>query len=314
MTAKRPFTRRAALAAGAMLPLAGAMLGAGGPASAGAQMLGPDQPRVNRFRLGRFEVTALLAATRPVESPHKIFGLTTPDDEFAQVSAQNFIPADVAQFFFTPVLVNTGTKLVLFDTGPDPKGMTAALRAAGYGPEQVDLVVLTHMHPDHIGGLMMDGKATFANAAYATGAVEYDAWAKAGNALFDANVRPLAPKMAMLDDAATVTPGITAILAPGHTPGHMAFLLQSGHERLLLIADTANHYVWSLAYPDWQVRFDADKEMAAKTRHRILGLLANEKMPFIGYHMPFPALGYVERRGEGGFRYVAASYQMVLPG
>jgi glyoxylase-like metal-dependent hydrolase (beta-lactamase superfamily II) len=167
------------------------------------------------------------------------------------------------------------------------------------------------MHGDHIGGMMNDGAPTFANADYVTGAAEFNAWDMAGNEGFEANVRPMAEKMTMLDDGGSVASGITAMAAFGHTPGHMAYMLESDGAQLVLGADFANHYVWSLAYPDWEVKFDRDKAMAAQTRRKMLGMMAADKIPFIGYHMPFPAIGYVETRNEG-FHYVPASYQMLM--
>ncbi len=118
-------------------------------------------------------------------------------EEFARVSAENFLSTEQAQFFFTPTVVNTGQALVLFDTGLNAGGTIAALAAAGW-PEQVDLVVLTHMHGDHIGGLMTEGAPSFANARYVTGQAEFDHWAGAGNDGFEANVRPLADRFTFL--------------------------------------------------------------------------------------------------------------------
>lgn len=314
MTRSISMNRRQALMAGAALPLAGAMSGAmAGAARASAPMQGADFVKYNRFALGDFEVTALLAGSRTVPEPHKIFGLNVGDAEFADVSQANFIPADQAQFFFTPTLVNTGEALILFDTGLNPDGITGVLEAAGYSADQVDRVVLTHMHGDHIGGLMGEAGETFANASYVTGRVEYDAWNSMDNEGFNTKVKPLADKMSFLEDGDAVAPGITAMAAFGHTPGHMGFMLESQGQGLLLAADLANHYVWSLGHPDWEVSFDMDKPKAAAARRRVLGMLATEKMPFIGYHMPFPAMGFVETRGDG-FRYVPASYQMMLPG
>ena len=102
--------------------------------------------------------------------------------------------------------------------------------------------------------------------------------------------------------------GITAMAAFGHTPGHMAFHLESDGQRMVITADTANHHVWSLQHPDWEVRFDADKAMGAETRKKVFGMIAADRIPFIGYHMPFPSLGYVEEHGEG-FRFVPVTYQ-----
>ncbi|RUS59437.1 MBL fold metallo-hydrolase [Pseudorhodobacter sp. E13] len=303
-------SRRHALFATAALPFAPGLVGA---AHAKADMMGGSVPQFNRIKLGGFEVTSLLAGTRTVENPTEIFGLNADPAEFAEVSKAAFLPTDKAQFFFTPTVVNTGSELVLFDTGLNAGGITAALAAAGYTPDQIDTVVLTHMHGDHIGGLMTETAATFANARYVTGAAEHNHWMAAGNEGFDKNVRPLNDKISFLEDGGAVTGGITAMLAAGHTPGHMGYMLESDGAQLMLIADLANHYVWSLAHPDWEVRFDMDKAGAAASRRKVLGMLAADRVPFIGYHMPFPALGYAEARGDG-FHYVPASYQMMMQG
>lgn len=301
-------TRRSALMGACALPAAALSTS---PAFAAAKMLGVATTRFNRFKLGAFEVTTLLAGTRTVPEPHKIFGLNASDDDFATASKTAGIPTDKAQFFFTPTVVNTGSELILFDTGLNPGGIAGALEAAGYSTDQIDTVVITHMHGDHIGGLS-DGKtATFANAKYVTAAAEFDAWDMSGNDGFEAKVRPLAEKMTMIDDGASVASGVTAMAAFGHTPGHMAYHIESDGQRLVLGADFANHYVWSLAHPDWEVRFDRDKEMAAKTRRKLLDMLAADRVPFVGYHMPWPGIGYVETRGEG-FHYVPASYQLMM--
>ena len=301
-------TRRQAIAGTATLPFAATLANT---AQAQTQAPATSLPRFRDFTLGDFRVTTLLAGSRPVENPQGIFGMNVSEQEFADASAANFIPTDMAQFFFTPTVVNTGSEVILFDTGLSAGGMTQALAAAGYAADDITHVVLTHMHGDHIGGLSDDsGAETFANAAYITGQVEFDAWAAMGNDGFEAKVRPLAEKMSFLGDGDSVRSGITAMAAFGHTPGHMGYMLESGGQQLLLMADTANHYVWSLAYPDWEVRFDADKAAAAETRRRVLGMAAADRIPLIGYHMPFPGLGYVETRGDG-FHYVPHSYQLM---
>lgn len=302
------FSRRTVLAGVAAIPLATAI---SAPARASAPMLGAQSALFNRIKLGEFEVTTLLAASRPVQNPHAIFGLNATDEEFATASAAAHIPADLTQFFFTPTVINTGAALILFDTGVSAAGTTAALTAAGYTPEQVDVVVITHMHPDHIGGLMAGGAPTYPNARYVTGAVEFDAWDMSGNELFEAQMRPLAEQTTFITGGTDVASGITAIEAFGHTPGHMAFMLESSGKQLLLGADFANHYVWSLAYPDWQVLYDTDKEAAATTRRKILDMLAADAVPMVGYHMPWPGIGFVETRGDG-FHYVPHSYQLML--
>ncbi len=117
--------------------------------------------------------------------------------------------------------------------------------------------------------------------------------------------------MTFLNDQGEVVSGIRAMAAPGHTPGHMAFHIESEGKRLLLGADFCNHYVLSLQRPDWEVRFDADKAKAAETRKKMLDMIAADRIPFTSYHMPFPSVGYVEKAGEG-YRYVPATYQMML--
>jgi len=310
MTQIPTISRRQALAGAAALPLAAA---AAGPASAAAPMMGAGMPRYNRFMLGVFEVTTILAGTRTVPEPQGIFGMNASPEEFAAASEAANIPTDAAQFFFTPTVVNTGSELILFDTGLSAEGTAAALAEAGYSPDQVDTVVITHMHGDHIGGLMEGETETFANARYVTGQAEFDAWDMSGDEGFEAKMRPLteAGKVEFIGDGGGVASGVTGMAAFGHTPGHMVYMLESDGKQLLIAADFANHYVWSLAHPDWEVRFDRDKEAAAATRRRLLDMLAADKVPFIGYHMPWPGVGYVDKH-DSGYAYVPHSYQLML--
>ncbi|SDW63877.1 MBL fold metallo-hydrolase [Litoreibacter albidus] len=301
-------TRRTALSLGASLPFAAALPQA---AAAKAEMKGMDIAKSRRVELGEFEVTTLLAGTAARDEPQSIFGMNVSPEEFAKVSEDAFLPTDKVQFFFTPTLINTGSEVILFDTGLNADGITAAVEAAGYTTDQVDKVVITHMHGDHIGGLMGDAGETFKNASYIAGSVEHNHWAKADNDGFKSKVAPLSEKMTMIEDGATVASGITSVSAAGHTPGHMGYMIESNGAQLMLIADLANHPVWSLAKPDWEVRFDMDKAQAAKSRRKVLGMLAADRVPMVGYHMPFPAMGYVAAKDDG-FEYVPMSYQMML--
>ncbi|MFK7874630.1 MAG: MBL fold metallo-hydrolase [Paracoccaceae bacterium] len=301
-------SRRAALAGAAALPLAATMAGS---TRAAAPMMGASAPKFMRVKVGAFEVTNMLVGTRTVPGPQNIFGMNVDADTFGKVSDAANLSTEAAQFFFHPPIVNTGSELILFDTGLSPDGTSAALNAAGYSADQVDKVVLTHMHGDHIGGLMKDGTPTFANASYITGRVEFDTWSKAGNENFDSKVKPLADKMSFVEDGASIAPGITAMGAFGHTPGHMTYLLDSNGTQMLLGADFANHYVWSLAHPKWEVKFDMDKSAAAATRTRILDMLSADKIAFSSYHMPFPAFGYVDTHGDG-YHYVPHTYQLLM--
>lgn len=307
-------TRRTALLAGAALPAAlplATLPLATLPLAARAQGAATPQPfPLHRaFQLGEMKVHALLAGTAPQENPHETFGLNVDQATFEEVSAENFIPADRGQGFFTPTLVDTGSERILFDTGLAAPGLLAALAAAGVAPADVTHVALTHHHPDHIGGLSDDGgNLTFPEAAYVTGQAEFDFWSANPSEAWTAKVQPIADRFAFLAPNDAVASGITAVEAYGHTPGHLAFMIESAGQPLLITADTANHHVWSLAHPDWEVRFDADKARAAETRRRLLGMLAADRVPMLGYHMPFPALGFVEAEGDG-FRWVPVSYQ-----
>ena len=281
----------------------------------------------SRFKLGTFEVTVLQDGFRPVEGPQSIFGTNTTKEEVEGLLKANFLPLDKMQFTFAPVLVNTGTDLVLFDTGNGEGGreggvgrMLENLKGSGYTPEQVSIVVITHMHGDHIGGIMEGGKPAFPNAKYVLGQAEYDFWkdekligspAEGGHKGVVAKIVPLADKATFIADGATVASGITAIAAPGHTGGHMVFNVESGGKNLMLTADTANHFVLSLQRPDWEVKFDMDKAMAAASRKKVFDRIATDRIPFIGYHMPYPSVGFIEKAGEG-YRFVPESYQLDL--
>tara|TARA_R110002020_G_scaffold96186_26_gene230638 strand:- start:1559 stop:2512 length:954 start_codon:yes stop_codon:yes gene_type:complete len=280
-----------------------------------------------RFTLGDFEVTALSDGHRIVPGPQKIFGTDQSEDEVEALLESNYLPVDKMQFTFAPTLVNTGSDLILFDTGNGEGGREggvgqtlANLQASGYTPDQVSVVVLTHLHGDHIGGLMEGDAPAFPNARYVTGGAEYDFWssedrigtgAENGHKGVVAKVVPLAEKMSFVKDGDSVVSGITAMAAFGHTPGHMIYGLESGGRSLMLTADTANHFVLSLQRPDWEVVFDTDKAAAAETRKRVFDMIATDRLPFIGYHMPFPSTGFVEKASEG-YRFIPETYQFDL--
>ncbi len=321
-----PTIRRRGVLAGACGAALVPLVGAAGPARATAPMLGTGRPTFYRFRLGSFEVTTLSDGSIAMEGPHPIYGQNQPAEVVQDLARANYLPPDQMLNGFTPVLVNTGSALILFDTGnapgrrPAAGNLTASLRAAGYEPEQVDIVVLTHMHGDHIGGLMADGAPAYPNARYVTGAAEHNFWAsderlsgptQSSAELFRANVMPLMEKTTLLDDKGEVVSGIQAMAAFGHTPGHMAYHLESEGRRLLLWADSANHYVMSVQRPEWHVRFDFDKEAAAANRKRLFDMLAADRIPATGYHMPFPALGFIDRANDS-YRWVPVTYQLSL--
>jgi glyoxylase-like metal-dependent hydrolase (beta-lactamase superfamily II) len=191
---------------------------------------------------------------------------------------------------------------------------------AGYKPEDVDVVVVTHGHPDHIGGLTKGGQPVFPKARYVFGAADFDFWKKGENVrearkfnreLYVKICPPLADRATFIKPGDEVVPGIRAVDAFGHSPGLMAFTIESDGKSMINWADTAGHYVVSLQRPDLHLDVDDDKEKAAATRKRIFDMVSADKMLVAGYHMPFPGLGYVEKAGAA-YRWVPHSYQMNL--
>ncbi len=300
-------------------------------AFAAAPTLGLSKPGFARFKLGAFELTMIADSDAFIDGPFPIIGANASQAEVEQLMRDNLLPPATYQPGFTPMIVNTGKEVVIFDTGngetgfikrPNGGWLASQLGAAGFTPEQVDVVVLTHGHLDHVAGIMEGGKPLFPNARYVISATEYDFWAPAGKhsgqledlaAVFRANVVPVAEKTRFIKPGEDVVAGIRSLDAPGHTPGHLAFTLESEGQKLLFWGDCAHHQVASLARPDWHCVFDIDKEQGAATRRRIYDMAASERIPVAGYHMPFPSLGYVERRSDGGYRWLAHTYQLNQP-
>lgn len=329
-TRRRLLGSAAALAAARLLGAAPAL----GATSVRAQPgRGPSRPTYYRFALGDFEVTTISDAAATLDGPWPIVGENRPAAEVERLMRENLLPERRFRPGFTPTVVRTGREVILFDAGngadgfvPRPAGglLAAQLGPAGVAPEQVDVVVLTHAHPDHIGGLLEGGRPLFPRARYVMGGAEYDFWSSrdrlAGPAdrlehqtgtLFQATVPRLASRFTFLKPGDEVAAGIRAVEAYGHTPGHLAYHLESRGKRLLVWGDCAHHEVASLARPDWHARFDMDKARGAATRRRIYAMAAAERIPVVGYHTSFPSVGFVQRLGAA-YRWVPVTYQLDL--
>jgi glyoxylase-like metal-dependent hydrolase (beta-lactamase superfamily II) len=317
-------TRRAILAGGAALGAAPLLAAQGTPAAAQMPMFGPIRPSVYRVKLGGFEITTILDGAVQMDGPVGTYGMNQSEADVKKFASDHLLPETRFENTFTPVIVNTGKEIILFDTGngaarrPDAGKLAATLDIAGFKSDQVSIIVITHCHGDHIGGLMESGNPAFPKARYVIGQAEYDFWSnkdrlsgptEANAKLVQTNVVSQAEKMTFITPGQDVVTGITSIDVAGHTPGMLAFNIESEGKRIVLTADTVNHYVMSLEQPDWHVRFDMDKEKGVETRKRMLDMLASDKVAFTGYHMPFPSIGYVEK-ADGAYRWVPHTYQL----
>lgn len=297
-----------------------------------ASLQGPLQPGVYRFKLGGMEVATILDSKAVRDGLHPMYGANASADEVQALARANNIDPQRFEHPNIPTLVNTGKELVLFDTGNGalpreyealrtrmPAGnLVARLAELGHKPEDIDVIVTTHGHPDHIGGLTEGGQPVFPNARYVFGASEYDFWQKGENVrearkfnreLFVKVCTPLSNRSTFIKPGDTVVPGITAVDAFGHSPGLMAFHIESEGKRFMITADTLTQFVMAVQRPEWFFDMDDDKDKAAATRKRMLDMLATERLLFSSFHMPFPGLGWIER-SQGGYRWVAHSYQL----
>lgn len=328
MRERNPATlsRRAALAGAAAV----SMFAGAGPAKA-RDVPQVAEPAFRRFRLGRLTVTVVSDGGALVDGPWPIVGEDRPAEEVERLMDENLLPQKRFRPGFSPVVIDDGATRTLIDTGngaggfiPRPAAgrLVQNLQTAGYGADDIDVVALTHCHVDHIGGIMEAGAPAFPKARYAVGEVEYAFWsdparmsgAEGSNELksakmFMAAFPALRDRVTLLKAGAEAAPGVTALAAFGHTPGHLAFHVESDGRRLLVWGDCAHHEVASLAHPEWSAFFDMDKEAGKATRRRIYDMAAAERLPVLGYHTSFPSLGFVARSGAG-FRWIPETYQL----
>ena len=298
------------------------------PAMAAAPTAGVQSPGVYRQKLGNFEVTALYDGTWFRKIDEKFVRNAGPD-QVNKALSDSFLQPGIVPTSFTALLVNTGSKLILIDTGtggqlgPTTGHMPGALAAAGVKPEAIDTIAISHFHPDHINGIKdKDGKKVFANAEIQVPAPEWAFWMDDANMgaapeamrpLF-LNVRrifrDIAGEVKRFESGAEVAPGVGTIPAYGHTPGHTAFTVNSGNQSLLVLSDTTNHPWLFARNPEWQGIFDMDGPMAVDNRKRMLDRAAANRLQVAGYHFPFPATGFILKSGTG-YEVVPAMWQPI---
>lgn len=313
---RRGLMRGAALA-GAGLALAG---GRAGPAAA-APMAEARLRAVSRFHLGRMRVTVIDDARFTFPAP--AFAANQPEGSAARFLGGYGLPGDFVSLHMQVCLIETGGAKVLLDTGmgdvtfpgnePDNGRLAAGLAAVGVTPDQIDAVILSHGHPDHVGACSRGGDPMFPKAAYYMAPHELEFWTQKPGAeenfpnfmlgVGNAQLEPVRDRIRPYKDGDEVVPGVTAIAATGHTLGHHAFLLHDGGDRLLHLMDTAVHYLVGTEEPDWALAVEMDPEAAAATRRRLFAQAAVEQVPVAGYHFPFPGVGRIVETGRA-WRYV----------
>lgn len=269
-----------------------------------------------RFNVGEIQCVAVNDGT--FAYPTGWLFSNVPQEQVENSLRAHNLPATHVDSPYTCVLLTTAKDKVLIDTGanglaPTTGDLLKNLSAEGVRPEEITLVVLTHGHPDHIGGVLDgSGKPAFPNAQYVMSQTEWDFW-NDPSALHDVamdehmkqmlvgcaqkNLPPLKGRIELLAGEKEIVPGILAIPAPGHTPGHIALLITSGNSHLLHMSDavlTPLH----LENPSWRNIFDLNLEDASASRRRLLDRATADKMRVLAYHFPFPGLGRIESKGS----------------
>ncbi|KAB1074222.1 MBL fold metallo-hydrolase [Methylobacterium planeticum] len=318
-----PIDRRTILGAVPVL-LAAAEPAAGAPAAPEGAL-----PGAYRYRLGAATLTALHEGTlaRPLEAS---FIPNAPIEAVRAAMAQAFLPTDRLDITFTTLLIEAGGHRILVDTGfadngpPGTGGTLRGLAAAGIERAAIDTVVMSHFHLDHVLGLRLkDGSLTYPNAEVLVPEAEWAFWMdEAAAARAPERLRPNfaavrrifgsgGPRVTRFGWDREIRPGLTALPAPGHTPGHTVFLLESEGARLLHLSDVTNHPALFVRHPDWSAVFDIDADQARATRRTLLDRAAGERLQVAFYHAPFPATGHVARAGDG---YAFVPVQWGAPG
>lgn len=322
------YSRRSFLAAGGAAALAAPAILS--PSLLRAHEIGLTagaMPSYAKRRIGSMEITVLLDGTIDV-GPDIIVGF---DQERANETLRRQHLPDFDGTRPLPVLghiIDTGTQKIAIDTGtvagfsPSTGGYHAALQQAGIAAADIDVVLLTHLHPDHVGGLTKGEDRLFPNAEIVVSSTEWEFWHGAAADALPEQVQPFVQiarssttpyldQLRTFSGEAEVLSGIQAISMPGHTPGHVGFHLHSDGEDLLFWGDLIHLPRLQFENPEWLVAFDMDPTQTAKTRARVLDFAATDALQVTGAHLEFPGFGYVDRTA-GRYDFVPSAHDYTL--
>lgn len=295
-------------------------------AQAAAPMAHNPAPAFYRIMVGDFEITALSDGT--IDLPmNKLLNQDSRKTDQALARAFEHNPLETS---VNTYLINTGSKLILIDAGagnlfgPTLGKLLENLKASGYQPEQVDEIYITHMHPDHVGGLTGNGAIAFPNAVLRADRHESEFWLNPSNlekatpdnkGFFQGAIASVSPyvqarKYIPFDGNAELTPGVNSILSIGHTIGHTSYLIQSKGQKLLLIGDLVHVAAVQFDTPSITIAFDGDPKQAAAERLKVFSSVAKDGVLIGAAHLPFPGLGHLSANGKG-FHWIPANYTQI---
>jgi glyoxylase-like metal-dependent hydrolase (beta-lactamase superfamily II) len=293
------------------------------PARAAAPPAGTQAPGWYRYKVGSFEITVVTDGVNRFKLPDNIVANAKREEVNAALTAAHLQP-DIFVTPYNPIVVNTGQKLVVVDTGLGEAGFNATkgangqfltnLAAAGIDAKAVDTVIISHYHGDHVNGLLKaDNSLAFPNAEILVPAAEHTFWMDDGEMsrapkgrmedLFKNNRRvftgEVMKRLRTYDEGKEVVSGITAVGTHGHSAGHNSHVVSSGSSTVYVQADVTHVPFLFARNPGWHAFYDQDPIMAEATRRKVYDMLVAEKMLLQGFHYPFPSLAYVEKSGSG---------------
>jgi len=305
------------------------------PAKAAAPVADKQAPSYYRYKVGDIQVT-VVSDGKNVFKFDDSFIPNAKKDEINAALEKAFMPRDMMTIYFAPLVINTGGKLVVIDTGTgalskvSSKGTNGLFAdnfvAAGFDPKAVDTVVISHFHSDHVNGLLTaDGTPAFPNAEVLVPATEWKFWTDDGEMsrapagrmqglfknnrnIFEAGLKN---KVTPYEWGKEIVPGLTSVETVGHTPGHTSYVLSSGSGKVFIQSDVTNNPNLFATNPGWHAFFDQDGDIAEKTRRKVYDMVVAEKLQVQGFHYPFPGLGNVVKDG-GGYRVIPASWDPTI--